>query len=55
MLSVLRLGSNELLLQVGYDYLWFQDITSERSSNMNYAMRFNMSASRFKPFFGRSI
>ena len=51
-LSVLRLGSNELLLQGGYDYLWFQDITSERSSNMNYAMRFNMSASRFKPYFG---
>ena len=51
-LSVLRLGSNELLLQAGNDYLWFHETTSERSSNMNYAMRFNVSASRFRPFFG---
>ena len=51
-LSVLRLGSNELLFQAGHDYVWFQDTTSERSNNSQYAMRFNMSASRFKPYIG---
>ena len=51
-LSVLRLGSNELLFQAGNDYVWFNESTSERSSNMQYATRFNMSASRFKPYIG---
>lgn len=51
-LAVLRLGSNELLFRVGDDYVWFQDSTSERSNNMQYAVRFNMSASRFKPYIG---
>ena len=51
-LAVVRLGSNELLLQTGNDYVWFQQFSSERSSNAVYAMRFNLSASRFKPFIG---
>ena len=52
MLAVVRLGSNELMLQSGNDYVWFQEFDSERSSNAQYAMRFNLSASRFKPFIG---
>lgn len=52
LLSVLRLGSNELLFQAGSDYVWFNESTSERSNNMQYATRFNMSASRFKPYIG---
>ena len=51
-IGVLRLGSNELLFQVADDYLWFHEITSERSNNMQYAARFNLSASRFKPYVG---
>ncbi len=51
-LSVLRLGSNELMFQAGNDYVWFNESTSERSNNMQYATRFNMSASRFKPYIG---
>ena len=51
-LTVLRLGSNELLFQAGNDYVWFQESTSERSNNTQYAVRFNMSASRFKPYIG---
>ena len=39
-------------MQAGYDYVWFQESTSERSNNIQYAMRFNMSASRFKPHIG---
>jgi hypothetical protein len=51
-LAVMRLGTNELLFQAGSDYVWFQEFTSERSNNAQYAMRFNLSASRFKPFTG---
>ena len=51
-LGVLRLGANELLFQSGNDYVWFQEFESERSSNGTYAVRFNLSASRFKPFIG---
>ena len=51
-LAVVRMGANELLLQTGNDYVWFQQFESERSSNAQYAMRFNVSASRFKPFIG---
>jgi len=51
-LTVLRMGSNELLFQAGNDYVWFQQFDSERSSNAQYAMRFNLSASRFKPYIG---
>ncbi|MEO5739880.1 MAG: outer membrane beta-barrel protein [Vicinamibacterales bacterium] len=51
-LAVLRLGSNELLFQGGHDYVWFREIMSERSNNAQYAVRFNMSASRFKPYIG---
>ena len=51
-LTVYRLGSNELLFQAGNDYVWFQEASSERSNNTQYAMRFNMSASRFKPYVG---
>ena len=36
-LSVLRLGSNELLFQVGSDYVWFNEFSSERSNNPRYA------------------
>lgn len=52
LLAVVRLGSNELLFQSGNDYVWFQDIAAERSSNAQYAVRLNLSASRFKPFIG---
>jgi hypothetical protein len=52
LLGVIRLGGNELLFQTGNDYVWFQDLVSERSSNAQYAVRFNLSASRFKPFIG---
>lgn len=51
-LAVVRLGANELMLQSGNDYVWFQEFDSERSSNALYAARFNLSASRFKPFIG---
>lgn len=51
-LAVVRLGANELMLQSGNDYVWFQEFDSERSSNALYAVRFNLSASRFKPFIG---
>jgi hypothetical protein len=51
-LGVVRLGSNELLFQTGNDYVWFKEFSSERSSNVQYATRFNLSASRFKPFIG---
>jgi hypothetical protein len=51
-LGRLLLGSNELLFQVADDYVWFHEITSERSNNIQYAGRFNMSASRFKPYVG---
>ena len=51
-LAVIRLGSNELMFQSGNDYVWFQEFDSERSSNAQYAVRFNLSASRFKPFIG---
>jgi hypothetical protein len=36
----------------GSDYIWFRDHASERSTNASYALRFNLSASRFKPFVG---
>jgi hypothetical protein len=51
-LAVVRVGSNELLFQTGNEYVWFQEFSSERSNNAQYAMRFNLSASRFKPFIG---
>ncbi len=52
LLSVVRLGANELLFQTGNDYVWFREFSSERSSNAQYSVRFNLSASRFKPFIG---
>lgn len=51
-LVVTKLGLNELLFSMGSDYTWFQQYQSERSNNATYAMRFNLSASRFKPFIG---
>ncbi|HUP39253.1 MAG TPA: outer membrane beta-barrel protein [Vicinamibacterales bacterium] len=51
-LSVIRLGGNELMFQTGNDYVWFRESASERSSNAQYSVRFNLSASRFKPFIG---
>ena len=52
LLTVVRLGLNELLFQTGNDYVWFRDFEQERSNNANYAMRFNLSASRLKPYIG---
>jgi hypothetical protein len=52
LLTVVRLGANELMFQAGNDYIWFQEFASERSSNAQYGVRFNLSASRFKPFIG---
>ena len=46
------LARTSCLFQAGNDYVWFQESTSERSNNIQYAMRFNMSASRFKPYIG---
>ena len=51
-LVVTRLGLNELMFSTGSDYVWFRRYKGERSSNATYALRFNLSASRFKPFVG---
>jgi hypothetical protein len=51
-LGALRLGENELLFSGGSDYVWFDKYASERSNNAVYAMRFNLSAGRLKPFVG---
>jgi hypothetical protein len=51
-MSVLKMGPNELITSVGGDYVWFKDYASQRSTNANYGLRFNMSASRLKPFVG---
>jgi hypothetical protein len=51
-LAVLRLGLNELMFSTGSDYVWFNEQASERSSNATYSARFNLTASRFKPYFG---
>jgi hypothetical protein len=51
-LASAKLGSNELLGQIGSEYVWFKEFDTERAGNMQYAMRFNLSASRFKPFIG---
>jgi hypothetical protein len=51
-LAVVKLGGNELLFSTGNDYVWFRQYAEERSSNTRYAARFNLSASRFKPFVG---
>jgi hypothetical protein len=53
-LVVTRLGANELMFSTGSDYVWFKEFKQERSSNALYAMRFNFSASRFKPYIGAS-
>jgi hypothetical protein len=51
-LAVAKFGQNELLFSTGNDYVWFKQYSQERSSNTRYALRFNLSASRFKPFVG---
>jgi hypothetical protein len=51
-LVVTKLGENELMFSSGTDYVWFKKYGSERASNAQHAMRFNLSASRFKPFIG---
>jgi Putative beta-barrel porin 2 len=51
-LVVTKVGLNELMFSMGSDYTWFRQYESERSNNATYAMRFNLSASRFKPFVG---
>jgi hypothetical protein len=51
-LAVAKLGQNELLFSTGNDYVWFRQYAQERSSNTRYAVRLNLSASRFKPFIG---
>ncbi len=51
-LGVLRFGLNELIFSGGGDYVWFKEQASQRSANAAYAVRFNLSASRFKPFIG---
>jgi Putative beta-barrel porin 2 len=51
-LLVTRLGLNELMFSVGSNYTWFRQYESERSNNATYALRLNLSASRFKPFVG---
>jgi hypothetical protein len=52
LLAVMRVGLNDLMFSTGSDYVWFKEYASERSSNQSYAMRFNLSASRFKPYIG---
>jgi hypothetical protein len=51
-LAVTRLGLNDLMFLAGSDYVWFHQYQSQRSANSTYALRFNLSASRFKPFIG---
>jgi hypothetical protein len=51
-LAVLKLGLNDLMFVTSNDYVWFQQYAQERSTSTRYAMRFNLSASRFKPFIG---
>jgi hypothetical protein len=51
-LVVTRLGLNDLMFLAGSDYVWFHQYQSQRSANSTYALRFNLSASRFKPFIG---
>jgi hypothetical protein len=51
-LVVTRLGANELMFSTGSDYVWFHQYEQERSSNAFTSLRFNLSASRFKPFIG---
>ncbi|HKY23463.1 MAG TPA: outer membrane beta-barrel protein, partial [Vicinamibacterales bacterium] len=51
-LAVMRLGLNEVMFSSGSDYVWFKEYESERSTNVTYAARLNLSASRFKPFIG---
>ena len=51
-LVVTRLGLSRLMFSAGSDYVWFQKYQSERSRNAVYALRFNFSASRFRPFIG---
>jgi hypothetical protein len=51
-LAVLRVGSNEIMFLSGSDYVWFRKYVSERSGNATYAVRLNLTASRFKPFLG---
>jgi hypothetical protein len=51
-LVVTKLGANELMFSTGSDYVWFHQYDQERSSNAISSLRFNLSASRFKPFLG---
>ena len=51
-LAVVRFGANEALFSTGSDYVWFKEFAQERSSNEDYAVRFNLSASRLKPYVG---
>jgi transcriptional regulator with AAA-type ATPase domain len=51
-LGVVRLGANELLFSSGSDYVWLKDNASQRANNATYAFRFNLSASRWKPYVG---
>jgi hypothetical protein len=51
-LLVTKVGLNELMFSTGGDYVWFRQYRQERSSNAQYAMRLNLSASRLKPFVG---
>ena len=51
-LAVVRLGQNELMFSTGSDYVWMKEFDSESSSDATYAVRFNLSASRLKPYFG---
>lgn len=53
-LVVTRLGLNELMFSSGSDYVWFRQYAAERGSNATYSLRFNLSASRFKPYIGAS-
>jgi hypothetical protein len=51
-LTMVKLGLNELMFSTGSNYVWFREYTAERSVNGQYALRFNLSASRLKPFVG---
>ncbi len=51
-IAVAKFGQNELLFSTGNDYVWFKQYAQERSNNTRYALRFNLAASRFKPFVG---
>jgi hypothetical protein len=49
-MTVLSGGANRLMFQTGSDLVWFQKYKDQRSSNAQYALRADLTWSRFKPY-----